>query len=72
VDESVSRDIGGMILSHTLKYSENNLSHSTTNPTWAGLALAMGLWSYRPWLPAWAMALTYLLTPWSRVLLEKL
>jgi len=43
MDESMRRDIGGMILSQTLKYSENNLSHSTTNPTWTGLALAMGL-----------------------------
>lgn len=53
----MSRDIGGMILSQTLKYSENNLSHSTTNPTGTGLTLAMGLWSDRPWLPAWAIAL---------------
>jgi hypothetical protein len=43
MDESMSRDIGGMILSQTQKYSENNLSHFTTNPTGTGLTLAMGL-----------------------------
>jgi hypothetical protein len=62
----MSRDSGGMILSRTVKYSENNLTHSTTNPTWTGLTLAMGLWSDRPWLPSWAMALPVkmLITIW--------
>lgn len=62
----MSRDIGGMILSQTLKYSEKNLSHSTTNPTGTGLTLAMGLWNDRLWLPAWAMALPVqiLITIW--------
>jgi hypothetical protein len=30
----MSTDIGGIILLQALKYSESNLSHSSTNPTW--------------------------------------